>query len=138
MKKLVFLVFMLFASKAVFSSHVMGGELTWTCGTGGAYTFELVFYRDCNGAEVNVISETIRVRNHPSITEITLNFVSRTDISPSCTEVAGSPPMLECGIGSAGGNGAGAIEQVIYRGDITLPGSGCSSGTRPERSHPHL
>ena len=34
------------------------------------------FYRDCNGAEVNVISETIRVWNHPSITEITLNFVS--------------------------------------------------------------
>ncbi len=128
MKKLVFLVFMLFASKAVFSSHVMGGELTWTCGTGGAYTFELVFYRDCNGAEVNVISETIRVWNHPSITEITLNFVSRTDISPSCTEVAGSPPMLECGIGSAGGNGAGAIEQVIYRGDVMLPGTPPNDG----------
>lgn len=112
----------------VSASHVMGGELTWSCGAGGVYTFELVFYRDCNGAEVNVISETVRVWNHPSISQITLDFVSRADISPSCTEVVGSPPMLECGIGSAGGNGSGAIEQVVYRRDIILAGTPPNEG----------
>ncbi|MDG2153492.1 MAG: hypothetical protein P8K10_06120 [Crocinitomicaceae bacterium] len=128
MKKFAFFLIMIFTSNMVSASHVMGGELTWRCGAGGVYTFELVFYRDCNGAEVNVVSETIRVWNHPSISEITLDFVSRADISPSCTEVVGSPPMLECGIGSAGGNGSGAIEQVVYRRDIILAGTPPNEG----------
>jgi gliding motility-associated-like protein len=128
MKKFAFFFIMIFTSNMVSASHVMGGELTWRCGGGGVYTFELVFYRDCNGAEVNVVSETIRVWNHPLISQITLDFVSRTDISPSCTEVSGSPPMLECGIGSAGGNGSGAIEQVVYRQDYILSGTPPSEG----------
>jgi len=128
MKKFAFLLIMIFTYNMAEASHVMGGELTWSCGAGGVYTFELVFYRDCNGAEVNVISETVRVWNHPSITQITLDFVSRADISPSCTEVTGSPPMLDCGIGSAGGNGSGAIEQVVYRRDLILPGTPPSQG----------
>lgn len=100
----------------------MGGEITWKC-VGSATQFELVFYRDCNGAEVNTISETIQVWNHPTLTSITVNFVSRTDISPSCTSVSGSPVPLACGSGANGGNGVGAIEKVVYRSAaFTLPG----------------
>ena len=51
MKKFAFFLIMIFTSNMALSSHVMGGELTWRCGAGGVYTFELVFYRDCNGAE---------------------------------------------------------------------------------------
>jgi len=123
MKKLAFVLLFLIATKLSFASHVMGGEITWQCTGGNTYQFQLVFYRDCNGAEVNVISETIRVWNHPTLSEITLQFISRSDISPLCSEVAGSPPMLDCGIGSAGGNGIGALEQIIYRsGDIVIDG----------------
>jgi hypothetical protein len=105
------------------ASHVMGGEITWEC-QGGNYVFQLTFYRDCNGAEVNTVSENLRVWYHPTITSITLGFVSRTDISPTCSPVAGSPVPLDCGIGNGGGNGIGAIEKIIYRSaPITLSGS---------------
>ncbi len=102
---------MFFHSKA---SHVMGGEITWKC-QGGNYVFTLTFYRDCDGAEVNSISEIIQVWNHPSLVNITLPFVSRIDISPTCNPVIGSPPQLDCGTGVGGGNGIGAIEKITYR-----------------------
>jgi len=106
----------------------MGGEITWV-NQNGNYIFTLVFYRDCNGADVNTVSETIRVWNHPSVTSITVPFVSRTDISPTCNPVAGSPPQLSCGSGTSGGNGIGAIEKVIYRSaPIALSGTPPAQG----------
>ena len=108
---LVFILGLFFQSRA---SHVMGGELTWEC-QGGNYVFTLVFFRDCNGAEINAVSENIRVWNHPTLTSINLPFVARIDISPTCNPVLGSPLPLSCGSGSNGGNGIGAIEKVIYK-----------------------
>ncbi|MEY4604525.1 MAG: hypothetical protein RIT43_1817 [Bacteroidota bacterium] len=110
------------------ASHVMGGELTWEF-QGGNYFFTLVFYRDCNGAEVNTVSETIRVWNHPTLSSITLPFISRTDISPTCTPVSGGPSQLSCGTGASGGNGIGAIEKIVYRsGPVVLNGTPPASG----------
>ena len=97
------------------ASHAMGGELTYKCVGGNAYVFELAFYRDCNGAEVNIVSENLRVWNHSSITSISLPFVSRQDVSPLCNALPGFASQLQCGSGSAGGNGIGAIERVLYR-----------------------
>jgi gliding motility-associated-like protein len=97
------------------ASHAMGGEITYTCVGGNSFVFQLVFYRDCNGAEVNTVSENLRVWNHSTITSITLPYVSRQDVSPTCTALPGFASQLECGIGSAGGNGIGAIERVVYR-----------------------
>lgn len=96
------------------ASHVLGGDISWSC-QGGDYVFQLVFYRDCNGTDVNTVSENLNVWNHPTITQIQLDFISREDISPICTQVAGGPNPLLCGVGSNGGNGPGAIEKVIYR-----------------------
>ena len=129
MIRLLFLVIALngfiFSSRA---SHVMGGEITWEC-QGGSYVFQLVFYRDCNGAEINTISETIRVWNHPTVNSILVNFVDRIDISPTCSPVSGSPAPLDCGTGNSGGNGVGAIEKVIYRSlPISLSGNPGASG----------
>ena len=130
MKKRLILFLFVFGSMArVCASHVMGGEITWRCGGNGGYIFELVFYRDCNGAEVNVISENLRVWNHPTLTNITVNFISRTDISPSCTQVSGGPQPLDCGVGSNGGNGIGANERILYRSnEIMIAGSPPSQG----------
>lgn len=101
----------------------MGGEITYSCVGSNQFVFELVFYRDCNGAEVNIVSENLRVWNHPSVQNINLLYVSREDISPFCTSVVGGPVPLECGIGSAGGNGIGAIEKITYRSiPVTLNG----------------
>lgn len=115
---------LIFFITQVKATHVMGGEITWKCQGGGSYVFELTFYRDCNGAEVNTVAETIEVWNHPSVTQIQVLFASRTDISPFCTPVAGSPLALACGTGTAGGNGIGAFEKIVYRSNaVTLPGA---------------
>lgn len=110
------------------ASHVLGGNITWTC-QGGDYVFELTFYRDCNGATFNPVSENIDVWGHPSVSQITVNYISNTDISPSCSPVLGAPTPLDCGTGANGGNGIGAIEKIIYRSaPITLNGTPPSSG----------
>lgn len=105
------------------ATHVMGGEITWKC-SGNGYIFELIFYRDCNGVEVNTVSETIKVWNHPTMTQIPVAFISREDISPTCTQVPGSPIPLDCGTGANGGNGVGAVEKITYRSAVVnLPGN---------------
>lgn len=112
-----------------FATHILGGELSWTCQGNGAYVFELILYRDCNGFDVTVGSETIAVWNHSSISQISVNFISRVDISPYCQQVAGSPVPFICGSGSNGGNGTGAVEQVLYRSNpIVLPGNPSGAG----------
>ena len=111
------------------ASHVMGGEITYKHLGGGNYQFELVFYRDCNGADVNAVSETIRVWNHPTLSVLPVLFVQRQDLSPSCTQVPGGAGPLLCGTGNNGGNGIGAIEKVIYRSaPIALSGNPPAQG----------
>lgn len=128
LKKIGFILVFLFAFQTAKASHVMGGEITWEC-SGGQYVFQLLFYRDCNGADVNIISENIKVWYHPTITEIPVYFTNRTDISPQCTEVSGGPAQLECGSGMGGGNGIGAIEKIVYRSaPISIPGIPPASG----------
>jgi gliding motility-associated-like protein len=115
MRKILFLLTLFITlTTALRASHVMGGEITWQCQNGN-YVFTLVFYRDCNGAEINSINESLRVWNHPTLSSISLPFVSRTDISPTCNPVTGSPQPLDCGNGISGGNGVGAIEKIVYR-----------------------
>lgn len=101
------------------ATHVMGGEITWRC-TGNGYVFQLVFYRDCNGVDINPVSENLKIWNHPSLSTIPVLFVSRTDISPACSQVAGSPNPLSCGSGANGGNGVGAIEKIVYQSNPVI------------------
>ncbi|MBI1838342.1 MAG: gliding motility-associated C-terminal domain-containing protein [Flavobacteriia bacterium] len=111
-----------------YASHVMGGEITWKC-VGGNYVFQLIYYRDCNGADVNTVAVNLNVWNHPSLNNINLNFISRQDISPYCNSVPTSPSALACGNGTAGGNGVGAIEKIIYRSNpISIPGTPPADG----------
>jgi hypothetical protein len=115
MKRIIYLLLFSLISVQSYASHAMGGELTYVCVGGNSFVFQLVFYRDCNGADVNTVSENLRVWNHPTVTSINLPYVSREDVSPICTAVPGYASQLQCGSGSAGGNGVGAIERVIYR-----------------------
>ena len=126
-KHILFLFFILFSFLGN-ASHILGGEITWTC-QGGDYVFQMVFYRDCNEADFNAPTVTMKVWGHPTVNSVTLNLQSRTDISPTCTVVAGGPPQLDCGTGPNGGNGLGAIEKTIYTSaPITLSGTPPSGG----------
>ncbi|MBI3238884.1 MAG: hypothetical protein HYZ43_08625, partial [Flavobacteriia bacterium] len=88
--RLLLIVLVLCSAYSARATHVMGGEITWKC-SGNGYIFELIFYRDCNGVEVNTISENIEVWNHPTVSNILVAFISRQDISPTCSPVPGSP-----------------------------------------------
>ena len=122
-KSFLLLVFLSILSFSGNSTHLMGGDITWTC-QGGQYTFKLVIYRDCNGADINTISQELKVWGHPTVNLIECLFVSRTDISPLCSQISGGPEMLECGNGANTGNGMGAIERIIYESNPqTLSGT---------------
>lgn len=107
----------------------MGGEITWECLGSGMYQFDLVLYRDCNGLDIVDPSLDIEVWGHPLVSTITCDFISSTDLSPNCTQVVAGPPQLDCGVGSQGGNGPGAIQKFLYQSQPTqLAGTPPASG----------
>ncbi|HLW30521.1 MAG TPA: gliding motility-associated C-terminal domain-containing protein [Brumimicrobium sp.] len=117
-----------FIPKKANATHGMGGEITWSCLGNGDYVFELKFYRDCNGFEVNTNFENIEVWGHSTLTSIQVDFVSRNDISPSCTAASGNVPF-QCGTGVSGGNGIGAVEEITYRSaPVSITGTPPSEG----------
>ncbi len=117
LRNLLLILVAVLCSKANFASHVMGGEITWVCLGSGEFQFDLVIYRDCNGLEIVDPSIDIEVWNHSTVTSITCNMFSSTDLSPQCTEVGGGPLELDCGVGTGGGTGPGAVQKFIYRSD---------------------
>lgn len=127
-KALLLLISMVLLSFSGGATHVVGGDITWTC-QGGDYVFQLVIYRDCNGAEINATSEDLIVWGHPTVNTIGCGFISRTDISPFCTEIAGGPEALYCGNGPNTGSGLGAIEKIVYQSaPTTLVGNPPTEG----------
>ncbi len=94
-----------------YSSHLMGGEITWVCQANGLYVFKMKLYRDCNGIQ-GPGSVTLAVHNNPSLASIPLSLVSQTDISPN------GPGCPTCPTG-----GQGAVEEFVYQSAaIALPG----------------
>lgn len=121
---LVVLFMTVFQAKA---SHIMGGSITYECLGSGNYVFQLVFYRDCNGAQVSTSAQTLKVWNHSSVNSITLPYVSTEDISPQGT-ASGGVQCYNCT--NPGGNiGVGSIERIVYRSaPINLSGVPPSDG----------
>jgi len=122
---LILLVFSNFAK----ASHVMGGEITWVCAGTNTYQFQLVIYRDCNGQDIIANNLDIEVWGHPTVTSINCLLIQTIDLSPPCTQVAGGPIQLDCGTGTSGGNGPGAIQKYIFQSaPITLIGTPPAGG----------
>lgn len=117
-KFLYTLIVVLFSliGKYAHASHVMGGSITYECMGNGNYIFELVFYRDCNGAQVNTNSQNIRVWNHQTLTNISLPYVSTEDISPEGTASNGVN-CYNCLVPN-GNIGIGSIEKITYRSGL--------------------
>jgi gliding motility-associated-like protein len=114
------IVVMLFCSLRAEASHLMGGEITWECLSGGQYRFTLRLYRDCNGIP-GPGNAVLRVHNHPAVSTIAMTLVSQIDISPHCN---GAGPTITCA-----GGGAGAVEEFIYQSQpVTLAGIPPSQG----------
>ncbi len=114
---------LVFVPKSSLALEALGGEITWKCAGGNNFVFELVLYRDCNSLDITSVTENIKVWNHISVTDIAVNFVSKSTISPTCTQNNGSLSQLDCGSGDNGGNGLGAVQKFIYQSSaISLNG----------------
>ncbi len=112
-KFLVLLTFIILFFKAE-ASHIMGGSITYECLGGGNYVFELVFYRDCNGAQINTNAQTLKVWNHQTLSTISVPYVSTEDISPQGTNVTGGPTCFNCTTPN-GNLGIGSVQRITYR-----------------------
>ena len=91
----------------------MGGEITWQCLKSGPdlgkYVFTLKVYRDCSGIPVSTSSQDILVWGHPSITSISVDFISQQDVSPICDPFNSGNGILSCANGDQG-----AVEEYLY------------------------
>jgi len=128
-KHLFLFLFIVCFGQMVKASHIMGGEITWTCSGLNTYDFQLVIYRDCNGTDIlsNVLD--LEVWGHPTVSTIQVSKTAVVDLSPPCTQVPLGPIQLDCGTGTSGGNGGGAIQKVIFNSVATvLPGSPPADG----------
>ena len=97
------------------ATHIMGGEITWECiKTGpdvGKYIFTMKLYRDCDGVTLSTFAQTLDVHFSLTVTQITVDFVSNTDISPPCDVTnSGNPQHLDCQ-----NNPVGAVENIILQ-----------------------
>ena len=62
-----------------FSSHLMGGEITWTCDGSGNFIFRVKLYRDCNGIPG---PSGINLSTNAPIGSISCALIQQNDISP--------------------------------------------------------
>ena len=108
----------------------MGGEITWECikdsllPTGvvnpdyGKYIFRMKLYRDCDGSTLIQGPQTMFVWDHPTVTQITVNWIITNDISPVGDAVNSGNICLDCVT-----NPVGAVEEYIYESlPVILPG----------------
>jgi gliding motility-associated-like protein len=109
-------VLFLFQSTETRATHIMGGDLTYTCLGGNTYMMQLRLFRDCNGislgnqATINLSSPTCGNQN------ITLNLLAGYPIviTPLCPN---EPDVCINGFGTYG------VHEYVYKGPVTL--SGC-------------
>ena len=122
MKKLFLLIFITFIFFApVKASHLMGGEITWTCitnpanGPVGLYVFTLKVYRDCNGIAISGTTQSIIVHNNPLLASIQVDLIPGApfDISPLCDPINSGNPQMSCTSPQQG-----SVEEYVY---MSLP-----------------
>ena len=131
MKKIIIVLIFIFSSFLSFSSHFMGGEITWKCLKGGPdvgkYVFEMKVYRDCSGITFSQVSETVTHHNYPALggaTPILMNFISTSTQATPIGSAGSGNACFDCAAGDVG-----AVEEYIWRSDpMTLVGNPPTQG----------
>jgi gliding motility-associated-like protein len=126
MKKIIIVLIFILSSFLSYSTHFMGGEITWKCLKGGSdigkYVFEMKVYRDCSGTTFPQTAQTLTHHNYPTLggsAPILLNFISTSTQATPIGSVGSGNACFDCA-----NNDEGAVEELIWRSDpMTLAGS---------------
>lgn len=110
---LIALISNIYIAKA---SHLLGGDITFSCNTNGSYNVYLTLYRDCNGIEpantqeIHYKSVACNVNAY-----INLYLENKEEIKITCDDIETS---------CDNGNGNYGVEKYIYRGTLNIPPCG--------------
>ena len=133
MKKFLFSFLISLLTLNLSASHFIGGEITWECDTDplsptyGQYTFYMHIYQDCDGISFYYGNgaESITVHNHPTLSQISMNFLDTNDISSD--GVPGTGTCYDCD--NQPNNVFGAVREWIYvSAPITINGTPPADG----------
>lgn len=106
------IIFSLLFATPSYGTHLMGGELTYTCLGNNQYELELIVYRDCNGINLGSTQYINQTNNCGTNTSHSMQLFSSQEITPVCSNVQGTA----CN----GGSGTYGIEEFIYKTTVTL------------------
>ena len=112
MKKIIIilLIFLCFSIKTS-ASHVMGGDITYTCVGGNNYLVTLTLYRDCSGIAIGTTPQTINLASSCSNFSATLIWDTTLNVSQVCPSATST-----CNGGAIPG-----VEQYVFSGIVTIP-----------------
>lgn len=128
-------VLLLTAQNFLYSTHYMGGEITWECLSNGNYRFILKLYRECyttNGGSALSFGNTEILRTTvPGLPNITMTRISLTDMSPKCNPNPAFQPKIFCPGMPTGNANMGALQENIYTSDASYPNGVPLNGVPP-------
>ena len=104
---------LLFNTNNLNATHLMGGDLTYTCNGNNTYNLQLRLFRDCNGASLGTTA-TVNFVSSCGNFPVTLDLLAGypQDITPLCPTQASA-----CG----GGSGTLGVHEYVYKKTITVP-----------------
>jgi gliding motility-associated-like protein len=140
MKKLIIFFSLILLSFSGYSSHYMGGEITWECLPNGNYRFIMKLYRECAGINYST-SETLR-SNVPGWTSISMRLLpganpldaldgtldGKSDLSPRCYA---DPNFPKISCATVGAPNLGGVEEWYYTSDEMYPNGVALTGVPP-------
>ncbi len=111
---LIFLLLSPLFPIAGYSTHIVGGSLTYQAGAANSYTVTLKLYRDCcptcaalaGSYNVNIRYADGTNATPATVTTSTISITPITATLPPCATAPGSPPC---------------VQEYVYRGVVTLP-----------------
>ena len=120
LKRLAVLFLLVFYGFQANATHLLGGEIVWTCKPNGKYVFTLVLYQECapGSADIGTSPQYIATNAGGSIQ---CTWVSTSEVVPTCYTGTAT-----C---ASATSGEGRMEKLVFRSaEIKLTGTPPASG----------
>ncbi len=116
MKRLSFLLIILFSSLTVDASHLYGGEIWWECLPNGSYVFYGRIYRDCTGIPFNPSSITLSSNSPAGSIQCFMQPGFPRDVSPSIGNACGTNAITCAGTNPPNGS----MEESLFKSNPVI------------------